>query len=148
VELGQTAVKELRQIESSSTLEYAQLDIADDSSIEQLAKSLKAKHSTISVLVNNAGIAFKGSAFDSDVVRTTVKTNYYGTRNISKALLPIIADRIVNVSSTAGELGTLKSEALKARFRADDLTMEGLDALMQEFQVRLSAHLDAALTVE
>jgi len=30
-------------------------------------------------LLNNAGIAFKGDAFDLEIVKTTFKTNFYGT---------------------------------------------------------------------
>ena len=41
------------------------------------------------VLVNNAGFAFKGSAFGATEARTTIGTNYEGTRRLTEALLPL-----------------------------------------------------------
>ena len=46
----------------------------------------------LDVLVNNAGMAFKGDAFDENVARTTVRTNYYGTKNVCTHFLPLIKD--------------------------------------------------------
>jgi len=46
----------------------------------------------LDVLVNNAGMAFKGSAFNEEVARTTVKTNYYGTKSVCLHFLPLIKD--------------------------------------------------------
>jgi hypothetical protein len=54
------------------------------------------------------------------------------------AFLPLVEERIVNVSSMASKLGSLKSDALRARFRSD-LSLDQCDALMQEFQVGLCA---------
>lgn len=58
----------------------------------------------LDILVNNAGIAYKGDAWGEDVARTTVETNYYGTRKVCEAFLPIMrpGGRVVNVCSTAG----------------------------------------------
>ena len=54
--------------------------------------------------INNAGIAFKGDEFDENVARTTIETNYYGTKRACDAFLPLLKDgaRVVNVSSLAG----------------------------------------------
>lgn len=83
-------MQDLSQIKSASSLCYAQLDISSDSSIQTFAKSLKAKHGdqSIEVLINNAGIATKGSRFDSEVVKETLATNYYGTKMVSFGCLP------------------------------------------------------------
>ena len=51
-----------RKIQSRATgvLEFRQLDITDASSIAALAAQLRQSHGGIDVLVNNAGIAYKG----------------------------------------------------------------------------------------
>ncbi len=65
--------------------------------------------STIWALVNNAGMAFKGDAFDANVAATTFRCNYYGTARITAALLPRIVPggHVINVSSRAGLLRLL-----------------------------------------
>lgn len=111
------------------------------------------------MLVNNAGMAYKGNAFNEEVARTTLATNYYGTKNVTTHFLPLIKDyganqhalplhllhdctsspmvtfnfslfvfffitgRVVNVSSRAGLLSKLSSDALKQAFTREDLTL-------------------------
>jgi NAD(P)-dependent dehydrogenase (short-subunit alcohol dehydrogenase family) len=85
-------------------------------------------------LVNNAGMAFKGDAFDENVARTTLSCNYYGTERITSALLPLIhpEGHVINVSSRAGLLKIL-SPTLQQRFLSEDLTCSGISALCEEF---------------
>ncbi|XP_060091031.1 carbonyl reductase [NADPH] 1-like [Heteronotia binoei] len=87
VERGKAAVAEL-QAEGLKLL-FHQLDTNDLQSIRSLRDFLKEKYGGLNVLVNNAGIAFK----DDDptpfhiIAKITVKTNFFGTRNICKELL-------------------------------------------------------------
>lgn len=69
-ELGQQSRKEIEEnFHSKSKLVYHQLDVADERSIEDFATFIRSEHpDKIDVLVNNAGIATKGSAFDKDIV--------------------------------------------------------------------------------
>lgn len=71
--------------------------------------------------------------------RTSADINYYGTLNVTKAVLPLMPDgsRIINVSSRAGLLKSLSPE-LQAKFTAPDLTEEGIS------EVR-AARLEASL---
>ncbi|CAL5069060.1 unnamed protein product [Urochloa decumbens] len=67
-----------------------------------------------------------------------VQTNYYGTKHVTEALLPLLQSssdgRIVNVSSFFGLLRYLRSEELKQELDdADDLTEERLDELLDTF---------------
>ncbi|CAG8851858.1 23357_t:CDS:2, partial [Racocetra persica] len=83
---------------------------------------------------------FKGNAFDVNVVRTTLATNFYGTLNVFNALYPLIRPngRIINVSSKAGKLSVVSS-ALKQEFLKEDLDVEGLIKLMKRFENAVEA---------
>ncbi|XP_047068091.1 salutaridine reductase-like [Lolium rigidum] len=67
-----------------------------------------------------------------------VQTNYYGTKRVTEALLPLLQSssdgRIVNVSSNFGLLRLFKSEDLKNELNnIDNLTEERLDELLDMF---------------
>lgn len=75
LEGDQSLSKALKKHGGPVDVRYRQLDISDESSIKALAKWVETEHPEgIDVLVQNAGIATKGSRFDSEVVRETIKT--------------------------------------------------------------------------
>lgn len=110
------------------------LDITDPSTIQKAVATVSHDYGYLDILINNAGIATKGDAFDEDIARNTSKTNYTGTFNVTSAFLPLIrkGGRIVNVSSTVGQLRTVSPELAK-RFSDPSLTFSELDKLMEEF---------------
>ncbi len=59
------------------------------------AKSLRAE----SWCAGRAGLAFKGSAFGASEAQQTLDVNFYGTRRVTEALLPLIPEggAVVNV---------------------------------------------------
>ncbi|XP_029305408.1 carbonyl reductase [NADPH] 1 [Cottoperca gobio] len=117
---------------------FHQLDINDLNSIATSAAYFKEKYGGVDVLINNAGIAFKGADTTPFAVQAevTLKTNFFATRDMLTHFLPLIkaGGRVVNVSSFVGSL-TLKkcSPALQQRFRSEDITEEELVGLMQQF---------------
>jgi len=144
--LGEAAIEEIKTSgilsKSNSTLLFHQLDITSQPSVDTLAAYLKKEHGQIDVLINNAGIATKGPAFDSEIVRKTLECNYFGAQRICNAILPLInptEGRLVSVSSTAGILSGIPSEALRARFADPKLTQPMLDELMNKFQKDVDA---------
>ena len=106
--------------------------------IAALAAHLRDTYGGVDVVVNNAGMAY-GMADDTpfpEQARHTVAVNYFGTRAVCAALLPLLRPRgrIVNVSSRAGQWsGAMKArlDALRGGDGGDGPAQ--LDALMRAF---------------
>eukprot|EP00199_Chlamydomonas_sp_CCMP681_P002633 CAMPEP_0119105428 /NCGR_PEP_ID=MMETSP1180-20130426/3388_1 /TAXON_ID=3052 ORGANISM="Chlamydomonas cf sp, Strain CCMP681" /NCGR_SAMPLE_ID=MMETSP1180 /ASSEMBLY_ACC=CAM_ASM_000741 /LENGTH=318 /DNA_ID=CAMNT_0007090471 /DNA_START=34 /DNA_END=990 /DNA_ORIENTATION=+ len=124
------------------------LDISNSNSIAEFASWAKQNLSGgITILVNNAGTAFKGNVFGPVELRSTLATNYYGTADVTEALLPLITPgtgRVVTVSSRAGSLNILKSESLKQRFLQASTKAE-LKVLLDEFEALVAKGDDAGM---
>ncbi|CAG8569786.1 12261_t:CDS:2, partial [Dentiscutata heterogama] len=116
-------------------LKYLRMDLTDEQSIKDAKEVIEKDYGGLDVLINNAGMAFKGIAFDVNVVRTTFATNFYGTLNVINNLYPLIRPngRIVNVSSWLGKSHIL-NDALKQEFAKEDLDMDGLISLLKRFE--------------
>lgn len=74
--------------------------------------------------------------FDANVVKQTLETNYYGTLEATQDLYPLLRSggRLVNVSSTAGQLNKYSEEVRKAFLSAVQTDVPAVTALMQRFQ--------------
>ena len=117
---------------------YHQLDITDPTSISALAKDLPGVASHLDVLVNNAGIGSWGADRRQSI--RTIETNYFGSRDVTDALLPLIPNggRVVMVSSGLGELSYM-GRALRPQFEEPSLTRSALDALVSSYLASLEA---------
>ncbi|XP_059315022.1 short-chain dehydrogenase/reductase 2b-like isoform X2 [Lycium ferocissimum] len=145
---------------------FHQLDVLDAQSIESLAKFIQTQYGRLDILVNNAGAS--GVVVDEDVLRalnidpedwlagkavnaiqvamkTTYEsaklcldTNYYGVKNVTEALLPLLRNsssaRIVNVSSLRSELKRVPNEERRKELGdIENLTEDKLDKILQKF---------------
>lgn len=114
-----------------------QLDISKSASIDAFIEVVKQKYSPVHVLVNNAGAAVKGDAFDAEVIRWTYATNYYGTVELIEKILPLLAQqgKIVTLGSTAGRMsfGRITNEGLKQRWKDAAHSKEKIEGLLEEF---------------
>lgn len=88
-------------------IKAAQLDVTDQASVDNFAKSLG--NQSIALLVNNAGGAFDSAPLeksDPAIWQKTFEVNVLGTMRLTKALLPALRangkSHIVVVTSTAG----------------------------------------------
>ncbi|CAL5030844.1 unnamed protein product [Urochloa decumbens] len=84
------------------------------------------------------GWMYKNSRETYSTAKEGLWTNYYGTKHVTEALLPLLQSssdgRIVNVSSGFGLLRYFRSEELKQELNdADNLTEERLDELLDTF---------------
>lgn len=79
--------------------------------------------------------------------KPTLAVNYYGTMQVTKALLPLLLDsnaadpRIVNVASMAGKKRQLQP-ARQREFASPSLTIDALDSLVAEFEADVAAGKD------
>lgn len=107
---GKAAVEKMNATPGKvATIKMLQLDISDSASVKAAADTLKKEEPNgIDILVNNAGFAFKAAATEPVHVQAkeTLKVNFFGTLQTSKALIPLLRKngRVVNVGSSAGIL--------------------------------------------
>ncbi|NXV55508.1 CBR1 reductase, partial [Molothrus ater] len=130
---GQAAVAQLQQ-EGLHPL-FHQLDIDDLQSIRALRDFLKDKYGGLDVLVNNAGIAFKGGKCSPGVLSKDFSLNMSMTENVRrKSLFILFSGRVVNVSSMVSSSALRGcSQELQQKFRSDAITEEELVQLMAKF---------------
>ncbi|CAG8432928.1 6074_t:CDS:2 [Diversispora eburnea] len=116
-------------------LKFIQLDLLDENSIKKTEETISKDCNGLDILINNAGMAFKGDSFDINVVRTTFATNFYGTLNVSNHLFPLIRPngRLINISSGVGRLSII-SNKWKKEFSKEDLDIDGLIELMKKYE--------------
>jgi short-subunit dehydrogenase len=92
-------------------LNIRELDVNDDTSIENTINCIKREENRIDVLINNAGYGLVGFFEDLtlDEIRNQFETNFFGVLNITKKIIPIMrlqkSGIIINVSSGAGQVG-------------------------------------------
>lgn len=99
----------------------------------------------LDILINNAAVCFndptlygmvKFTTFEQQA-RISIDTNFWGTWRLTQSLAPCldksISPRLINVASSAGRLGILKSKRLIQRFTSDELTIGDIENLMGEF---------------
>lgn len=101
---------------SNGRVQYVQLDVNNQSSVEAAADSVAQKLSSskrrLDVLVNNAGIQIsenKASLVKTADLELTLSTNVTSVHRVTSAFLPLLSKgqtkKIVNVSSTLGSIG-------------------------------------------
>mmetsp|Transcript_22076 Transcript_22076/g.57519 ORF Transcript_22076/g.57519 Transcript_22076/m.57519 type:complete len:345 (-) Transcript_22076:443-1477(-) len=133
-ELGREAAARIAK-SSGRQVSFHQLDIADAASIDAFAQWLEATYGGLSILVNNAGVAYKGSTFGAAELKVTLDTNYRGTVAVCERLKKLIhpGGRIVNMGSRAGPLRTMKDAQLRKAFEDAGSNAE-LEALATQFE--------------
>lgn len=134
--LGLTAKEELESLGiSHPRLDYHNLDITSPSSISEFTEFISTKYGSIDVLINNAGIAWKGDAFDSEVAEGTLGTNFYGTVNFTEAMLPHIKDggKVISISSYTALTRRMPVGDARNKASSEQITREELFSLASDF---------------
>ncbi|XP_010053299.1 salutaridine reductase-like [Eucalyptus grandis] len=155
VNRGNEAIKKLASIGISNVV-FHPLNVVDETSVRSLADFVEARFGKLDILVNNAGITgatylkkdlIKGPEAKSmkEFVEETyesaehcLRTNYYGIKQVTAALLPLLQQsnsaKVVNVSSSLGQLQYIPGENIKEEFNdVDSLTEEKVDGLVVRF---------------
>lgn len=103
----QSAANELNAMKKSSGAVIAiACDVRDPSSVEKMFQEIAARHATLDVLINNAGVAHALAPVDQLPVETwkqVIDTNITGTFLVTRAALPLMraGSAIVNNLSVA-----------------------------------------------
>ncbi|KAI7988781.1 Short-chain dehydrogenase/reductase 2b [Camellia lanceoleosa] len=139
---------------------FHQLEVTDQASIASMADFIKNKFGKLDILVNNAAIS--GSIIDEEaqkrlnlIVSSNLKaekfveqsyemgeaclgTNYYGVKLVTEELIPFLqlsdSAKIVNVSSTMGQLELVLNEKAKKELSdTDSLTEEKVEEVLKRY---------------
>lgn len=128
----------LRDIASKERipLNVAQLDVNDDSSVDNAIDNIIKENGRIDILVNNAGYDLFGSLEESslDEIKQQFETNVFGVIRTTKAVIPTMRKQgdgtIVNISSVGGIIGLLP---FTTAYHASKFAIEGFtESLRQE----------------
>jgi len=103
VEKGEAAAGTMR-----GDVSVRKLDLADLASVRTFA----AETSRVDVLVNNAGVMAVPLQRTADGFESQIGTNFLGHFALTLQLLPVIADRVVTVSSNAHRWGRINIDDL------------------------------------
>ncbi|KAL0710413.1 hypothetical protein Bca4012_017391 [Brassica carinata] len=124
--VGVEAAKVLQ--EGGFNVDFHRLDILDSSSIQDFCQWIKDKYGFIDVLVSvNYNVGTHNSVEYSHMV---ISTNYYGTKNIIKAMIPLMRQ----ASPGARIVNKLENEAVRAKLMdVDSLTEEIVDETVSDF---------------
>ena len=111
-------------------------DITDRGLGARVASAVKQRWGAFDALINNAAIQNFNSGFHDeplDTLENNFLTNVLSVHWLTSALLPLLLagtePRIINVSSGAGKLDVLKSEANMPAYRLSKLALNGLSIL-------------------
>ncbi|KAI3710853.1 hypothetical protein L2E82_40647 [Cichorium intybus] len=165
--------KIVQQLNVSGYLDvvFHQLDITDPTSITRAVDFVKTHFKKLDILVNNAGhmgitivneekfragdgfvqVSDEKAHLLNDILRQSyelaeecIKTNYYGTKAVTKAFLPLLqlskSPRIVNITSFYGELLFIHNDNLRNELRdMKNVTEERVDEITGWFLRDLKA---------
>ncbi|XP_008414816.1 dehydrogenase/reductase SDR family member 7B [Poecilia reticulata] len=132
-ELGGNSADGQRQTFAPSTIVF---DLARADSVGKAAEEILKCHGHVDVLINNAGISYRGNILDTHmtVQRDVMETNYFGPISLTQALLPSMVQRcsghIVVISSVQGKIAIPYRSAYAASKHATQAYFDCLRAEM------------------
>jgi NAD(P)-dependent dehydrogenase (short-subunit alcohol dehydrogenase family) len=115
-------------------------DIGDPPQVQQMIARVTAELGPVSILVNNAGVAFRATleSYDPASMERMRRTNVDGLIHVTRAVVPGMKERrygrIVNISSIASHGTTLPGNAFYAATKA------AVSMLTRRFAMELGPH--------
>ncbi|BDY29458.1 MULTISPECIES: SDR family NAD(P)-dependent oxidoreductase [Mycolicibacterium] len=120
LEKGKAAVEWISRAVPAADLELQRLDLGALASVREAADEIKAKHDSIDLLINNAGVMYPPKQTTADGFELQFGTNHLGhfalTGLLLERLLPVTGSRVVTVSSIG--------HRINASIHFDDLQWE------------------------
>jgi NAD(P)-dependent dehydrogenase (short-subunit alcohol dehydrogenase family) len=117
------------------------MDVTDPSAVEEAVRKALDRFGAIDVLINNAGRFYTGffETLSPEQVRAQMEVNFFGTLNVSRAILPIMrAQRkghVVTVSAMLGIVGAPFVSIFSASKFALEGWMESISAEVAPFGI-------------
>jgi len=128
---------------AGSDTDVVGLDVTDDSSVDAAIGAVLARHGRIDVLVNNAGLGYRGTLEELAIadLQASLEVNFLGAARTMKAVFPSMrragAGHIINVSSIAGAFGQPFNDAYCAAKFALEGLCESLTPVARAFGVHV-----------
>ncbi|WP_026713532.1 SDR family oxidoreductase [Flavobacterium daejeonense] len=132
------------KLQATVPFKVLSLDVTDEKSIEEFTKQLFETVKELDVLVNNAGYMLTGLAEETstEAGKLQFDTNFWGTVNVTKAILPYFRKQefgqIITVSSMMG----LITIPMKSMYAASKHALEGyfktLRFEVSQFNIKVS----------
>ena len=119
LELGENAAKAIRAEHPNADVTCERVDLADLNSVDAFGSRMRARHDTLEVLVNNAGVVMPlERETTADGFELHFGTNHLGHFALASALLPLLqaadAPRVVVVGSLAHRRADIDFDDLQA----------------------------------
>jgi len=120
------------------------LDLTEPSTLRDAAEQVHADVGPVDILVNNAGIGHSGPVAKTDVddARRVMEINFFGTIQLTKAVLPRMRERrkgqIMVVSSIAGKVALPKASTYAASKHAVQGWFESLRAEVHDDGIQVT----------
>ena len=111
---GTKAIEQLSKQNINVT--FLQLDVSSIESVNNAVKNFKEMSDYLDVLINNAAILIDDNSLASlsdESLSIILDTNVVGTFRVMRAFFPLMksGSRIINVSSSAGQLNSMRTYA-------------------------------------
>ncbi|KAK7939723.1 hypothetical protein WMY93_003049 [Mugilogobius chulae] len=116
-------------------------DLAETNAVGRAAEEILACYGHVDVLINNAGISYRGNILDTQlsVQRDVMETNYFGPVALTQALLPSMVQRrsghVVVISSVQGKIAIPYRSAYAASKHATQAYFDCLRAEIEQYKI-------------
>ncbi|TRY95633.1 hypothetical protein DNTS_017839 [Danionella cerebrum] len=119
-------------------------DLSNTSLVSSAAEEILRCHGHVDVLINNAGISYRGHILDThiSIQRNVMETNYFGPVALTQAILPSMVERrkghIAVISSVQGKISIPYRSAYSASKHATQAYFDCLRAEVDRFGLEVS----------
>ena len=137
-------VRNIEKTQPINGVELVELDVRDETAVQNGIQTIIDQANRIDVLVNSAGVTLLGATEETSVgeAQALFDTNVFGILRVAKAVLPYMREqrsgRIVNISSVLGFLPAPYMGLYSASKHAVEGLSETLDHEVRKFGIRVS----------
>jgi len=142
----------LERITAEIGAEWETCDVSDRAQVDEVAARVLARHPSIGLLVNNAGVPARGSFLDvePDVIERAIRVNYLGSVWCLRAFAPGLHEgaHVVNLVSVAGTVAFAPAGAYAASKHAQLAFSRSVTALLRPRGVQVHTILPGFVETE